>query len=95
MADQPTSRDIEFVIAQGEALVSQARGMVAQWEQSLVQLGITPEVVEQIQSGAARPDLPALLQAPPLAADSTPIDPPVQGPSLQSARRALRRLRHV
>ncbi len=109
MADQPSPRDIEFVIARGEALVSQARGMVAQWEQSLVELGITPEVARQLKDHAGTPDLHALVKARQQAASNTSTVGPAEpardaissthpmppGPSLQAARRAVRRLRHV
>lgn len=109
MAGNPTRKDIEFVIARGEALVSQARGMVAHWEQNLVQLGITPEVARQLQATPGSQDLQMLLKArqqtahgnPSTGPDSTPADAGAgadsmpQGPSLQAARRAVRRLRHV
>lgn len=109
MASNPTPQDIEFVIARGEALVSQARGMVAHWEQSLVQMGITPEVARQIKEAPASQDLQSLLKARQQpahgGAPTGPASPPAdngsnaesqpQGPSLQAARRAVRRLRHV
>ncbi len=88
MARQPTPPDIDFVIAQGEALVSQARALVARWEQDLLKVGITPEIAARMQQGGSA-QVPAPVSAP------EPEAPPAQGPSLAAARRAIRRLRHV
>lgn len=110
MAQAPTSNDIDFVIARGEALVSQARDLVARWEQGLVQVGITPEMAARMQQGLEPQDLQTLMQSArqPAAftahdAVSNPAATPdpegspaaPSGPSLQAARRAARRLRHV
>lgn len=109
MAQQPTASDIDFVIARGEALVNQARDMVARWEQGLVQMGITPEMAARLQQGPQPTDLQTLVQAAQrqaLSSTSTAMQdilspspagevPEASGPSLQDARRAARRLRHV